>query len=533
MPSLREAVLSRPHLVALVAALALFAFLGERHRDWTYDDTYIFLRYADHVVDGTGPVYNAGERVEGYTSFLYMMLLAGGRALGVPPVLLVKGVGFLFGALTLLLAAHVHRFVPGATCRTSAIAVLLTVLAGPFPRWCFSGMDVAMAGFLALAAVLAHARARGPDGTAAWRRWTAALCALAAMCRPEFALLTAVLAADWLVWGVRRRDASAIDFAIVVAATFGPYFAWRWSYYGWPLPNSFYAKASWGVAQAERGLHAMREVAGRSVVPFVLLAIATATRRLGSLTAPAIWFALHCAYVVGIGGDPNRYYAIALPVGAVAAGVAVGRVTRRPAVVVAVLLAAIAVEGINIVRRDFRHVHRRAARSNAFGRAIDVGMWLRENAAADAVIAVNAAGEVPYYSGLRVIDMLGINDEYIAHGPARMGSGAIGHEKTDAEYILARKPDYIQFGAGRGRGLPLFVSDAALFRTHEFRRWYALRTVDLPEGKRTRLYERLPAPRSRPEWEAERSALRSRGRSREDAGFVPRKDGAITRLEAG
>ncbi|NIV75186.1 MAG: hypothetical protein GWN37_10200, partial [Gammaproteobacteria bacterium] len=38
---------------------------------WVADDVYITFRYCDNVLDGHGPVYNPGERSEGYTHFLW------------------------------------------------------------------------------------------------------------------------------------------------------------------------------------------------------------------------------------------------------------------------------------------------------------------------------------------------------------------------------------------------------------------------------------------------------------------------------
>ncbi len=39
------------------------------------DDSYIFFRYADNIRHGLGPVYNAGERILGFSSYTYMALL--------------------------------------------------------------------------------------------------------------------------------------------------------------------------------------------------------------------------------------------------------------------------------------------------------------------------------------------------------------------------------------------------------------------------------------------------------------------------
>src|SRR5581483_8262248 len=56
------------------------------------------------------------------------------------------------------------------------------------------------------------------------------------------------------------------------------------------------------------------------------------------------------------------------------------------------------------------------------------------------LMAVDTAGCLPYFSGLPSLDMLGLNDAYIAHHtPAGFGHGAIGHELGDGRYVLSRR----------------------------------------------------------------------------------------------
>jgi len=58
-------------------------------------------------------------------------------------------------------------------------------------------------------------------------------------------------------------------------------------------------------------------------------------------------------------------------------------------------------------------------------------------------VALIAAGAIPYESRLATIDMLGINDEHIAHRDLDIGRFSAGHEKYDTEYVLDRRPDII------------------------------------------------------------------------------------------
>src|SRR5438034_301247 len=73
------------------------------------------------------------------------------------------------------------------------------------------------------------------------RRAAAVAFALAAMTRPEGNLFFALaILHRLLVFRGRRIDLASVAIYLGV---YGPYFAWRWHYYGWPLPNTFYIKS--------------------------------------------------------------------------------------------------------------------------------------------------------------------------------------------------------------------------------------------------------------------------------------------------
>ena len=65
---------------AVIVGLAAAAWVS-----WTCDDAFISYRYARNLVEGSGLVYNPGERVEGYTNLLWTLWIAAGLALHVDP----------------------------------------------------------------------------------------------------------------------------------------------------------------------------------------------------------------------------------------------------------------------------------------------------------------------------------------------------------------------------------------------------------------------------------------------------------------
>ena len=83
------------------------------------------------------------------------------------------------------------------------------------------------------------------------------------------------------------------------------------------------------------------------------------------------------------------------------------------------------------------------------------------------LVAVTAAGCIPFWSGLPSLDMLGLNDYYLPrHPPPDFGKGALGHELGSADYLLRRNPDLIVFHVGSPR--PMFRTGRELTKRPEF-----------------------------------------------------------------
>src|SRR2546422_6890197 len=72
-------------LAVPAAAAATLAVATVRLR-FGIDDAFINFRFAENLAGGLGPVFNAGERVEGYTTPAWVFLLAGLHRLRAPPL---------------------------------------------------------------------------------------------------------------------------------------------------------------------------------------------------------------------------------------------------------------------------------------------------------------------------------------------------------------------------------------------------------------------------------------------------------------
>jgi hypothetical protein len=118
--------------ISTTAALAVFLALAWEHRVFTVDDAFITLRYASNLARGHGPTWNPGEAaIEGYTTFLWMLLTAVPHVLGVDALGFAKlaGVGAAIGcmgaaaALALELARGASRQGSAAAASVAAVVV--------------------------------------------------------------------------------------------------------------------------------------------------------------------------------------------------------------------------------------------------------------------------------------------------------------------------------------------------------------------------------------------------------------------------
>jgi hypothetical protein len=476
-------------IAAVLVAVVILGVHSASLQPWTLDDAYITFRYAEHLADGHGPVYNVGERVEGYTTFLWVALLALGSAAGLTVEPLSKILGVALGVSSLGLLATTSRVAGGDDGwdeRGAAVAVLTLGSCGMFTGWVMSGMEVALVVALSTATWLAHL-ARRPVATGV-------LGALATMTRPDALLVPLVQATEHAL----RRDWRALGRHLgPFVALYGPYFGWRFTYYGWLLPNTFYAKVGTTSEQLARGLEYVVGFLGPgALLVLPLVGVVVWWRRASLLWTPLAWAALHVAYVVAVGGDVMpawRFFAPVLPVLAWTTGWVLQRAAERwpPAPWAVTVVVAFQLWQLS----THRELRGRILGGNVGRNGVEVGRWLRDQVPPDTLLATNTAGSVPYFSQLPTIDMLGLNDAHIAHRQMpHMGSGKAGHEKADGAYVLSRQPDLVLFGAARGRKTPAFRSDRELYAQPEFRTQYQLESYRLPSGATVHLWRRAGSP---------------------------------------
>ncbi|MEY7974340.1 hypothetical protein AB8O38_20315 [Saccharomonospora xinjiangensis] len=292
------------NLAVVGGCVALFALLAWDSR-WIADDGLIVLRTVRHLLEGHGPVFNVGERVEANTSPLWTYLLALVGMSGLRLEWLSVGTGGALAVLGLGLALDGTRRLHGTTVALAPAGVLVVLAMSPFREFATSGLETGLA-FSWLGAVwwLLVRLARGGE-----RHWPAALVlGLGPLVRPEFALFSAAGFVALLVI-TRPTRGRALRLASVAGALPVVYQVFRMGYYGLLTPNTALAKEA-STSRIDRGWRYLTDTVGTYLLLVPLLALAVAlvvtvhrrtVARLGlAVLTPALALVL---YVVWIGGD--------------------------------------------------------------------------------------------------------------------------------------------------------------------------------------------------------------------------------------
>ena len=421
-----------------------------------FDDAMISMRYADNWARGLGWVWNAGERVEGYTNFGWTLLLGLLHLPGLSPsatCLLVQviGVPVLWGCLyATAVLARACRLLPAV-----AGAALLSVAAlYNLHYFTLLGMETGLLTLLVTLALAAATRALRGDARAGLGAmlWLAP----ALLIRSDVLILVVFVAGFLLVAGRRARWPTLAGLGVVVVVLVAHTW-WRHLYYGETAPNTYHLKLTgWPLERRlMAGLRHSFWTALQYGVPVLLgLAALIRARRWHLLVGGTL--AVLVAYQVYCGGDAwplNRFVLPAAPAVLVLAAQGALRASRllipdartslRLTVggMLACLLAMHAASWprwLLIEPPDMTGDNRMNVRYH---------VALTRMADGRSTVAVGYAGTLLYYSRRYCVDLYGKCEPHIARLPVT-SSDRPGHNKMDLPYVITQyQPDVILHAA--------------------------------------------------------------------------------------
>ncbi|HEX7879041.1 MAG TPA: hypothetical protein VF720_06495, partial [Candidatus Eisenbacteria bacterium] len=445
-------------------------------RGFLVDDAFISWRYARHLAEGLGPVFNPGERVEGFSNPLYTMLMGvvawlvgifgGGRDAVIahlPGLGRAVGVAAALGTIVAMARWRDVSRAPG-----TLLAVLLTATSTSLALWSVGGLETTLYGFFlaaAFGATLAQPR------TTMGRLGTGLLLAAVALSRPEGIVPAgALFLVRWLDPATRDERRGHLEVGLAFALPVLAWFLFRVTWFGDWLPNTYYAKKL-GLAEAWRKgswylVSFVHHNGGRWLYAPAVLAFFDRPRRRLAWTAGFV-LAAYIPYILFVGGDwmdQHRFLAPVVPFIYLLTGLGWGvliETGRRLLVLwpgegrlvdVAVELGVL-VAWCLLLRPTYDLTRAQVAGGGyvnarpyyeTVGREISVligdggrpgwrGLvWPHEGAPPVGSAATHDIGAIGWYGGVGIVDLLGLVDRDLAKG------------RVDAEELIAReRPDLV------------------------------------------------------------------------------------------
>lgn len=443
-------------LVAVVLGyVAHFRLLDARMQD----DAFISFRYARHFAQGQGLVWNIGERVEGYTNFLWTWLLSLPMFASdkLEPMDFARALSSFSGYVTIILSFLIVRHLLPKSRFLPLVPPILLAGSWPFAINTMTGLETVFFGALLTGGTLLLVQEQDDLRY----RGSSLVFALAALTRPEAAGLFFLNFA--LVSIFRFRDGKpAKEYLVRLFLPFlvlvGAHEVFRLAYYGQWVPNTYFAKFGADLPEGMptrtsylkdfffTNLSSPIGIIFLLVIPLIL----TKRRHLPSLLILAGAF-FGVFFVVVSGADfmigfrylipylPFWFLAGTLGLGAIFEKSSPKKPSLRAEAIVAICSVIFAILGYGHSLEKLRPFEKLRHRVNADSNTA-LGQWLAQTLPKDALVVARDIGEIGYLSDLTMIDMTGLTDATIARKPGNILDRAINPDD-----IFARNPSAFVF----------------------------------------------------------------------------------------
>ena len=517
------------HKIILTAAtgfyifffLSLF-FLQVSGISFTQDDQYISLRYAKNLETGNGLVFNSNDFTEGYTSYLWVILLACALKLNLNPEQFSSFMSAAAGAGVMMLSYILCRLILRriycrAGDRRNYPAELFPLLVFPFfafnaafVYWSASGMEETLFIFILLASFFLYFKYLDENR---FHFHFIAVSFIACLTRPEGFILVSFIVAAKIFYIKKRLSLSLKPFIpelSVFMAVFLIILFHRLAYYGYILPNTIYAKAGFTSFHLKRGFFYLTSFINTNLLygSFLLIPLVWAIiRKEKFLLITCLYVLIFCFIVTIVGGDVLPLHRLLLPMLPLIYISFIIFLILSARTIINKIVYYLLLSGFIVSLFFFSYLpektHALECRNYETGlvaKMKEYALYIKQKPGASGkvpTVALSTIGAFSFYSDVKVIDLAGLTDKYTAHNPKATPGitdnfPVFWKERTyNAEYVIKQNPDYIIFPAG---SKPSAFPECALFVQPEFFTNYYTEII-----YSERLNEYLPIFSKRPE----------------------------------
>ena len=497
-------------IIIALLILAIFIILCSK-AGFIQDDSYISLQYAKNFFSGNGLVFNAGQRVEGFTSFLWVMIITPAYFLKINPEIYVKVLSITFGVLCLIVTYFLtktimqkNKFVLETDSYFFFLPVILLVFSSTFYYWAESGMETTLYTFLCLIGtyyyLLRNVKTK-------YLYLAIFFLTLAFLTRQEAVLIISIFTANSLLEQLKRnkykfyiRKIFSHEIIIFISIFLFPsiiFLLFRFIYFGYLFPNTFYAKTGTSSDYLKAGLQYTITffknylLYGALVIPPLLLLI---NKKL--IKKLILFYAIITAYIIYIimvGGDVlamHRFFIPIMPFIYILFTIflfqiyhLVFNIIKNNIIRNGLLVCVVFAICLNIHLNNYQESISMSQKENTFTSLMkNIGLKMKEQkekSGRQILIAATTIGALKYFSNCNVLDMLGLTDKYIAHNPFHIKiisdyNSGWKERNYNVRYVLQQKPDYIIFSTGEK---PSSFAERALFTDQDFFKCYFVENI--------------------------------------------------------
>ncbi|MBT3408504.1 hypothetical protein HN415_07520 [Candidatus Woesearchaeota archaeon] len=414
------------------------------------DDAYISFRYSENLIEGNGLVYNEGEYVEGYSNFLWVLIIAFFMKLGLDPTIISKLLGLFFfsGSIIFSYLLSIKIFEKDKNkFLYSLLTIVMLVFNCSLIYFATTGLEHSLFIFLLLFSSYFMFINKNPYiGNFGF--------VLLILTRNEGGLfyIFANIFYYLLINQNKKQTKIYINSFILSLLSLLLYEIWRIIYYGSIFPNTFYAKAT--VISLFDGFkyfygYLISYPILIFLIPFMIYAMFQKKRIIQFFIVSSIFYII---YLVKMGGDFMAYRLITqifplLLISGIFGYVSFSKkyVRNKNLNYLLLIIMFLLVFTSFVFGEKYTDVSLDLDILNIQKHSNweEVGKKLNQiNFPKNTSIAITAAGAIPYYSKLYTLDMLGLTDATISR--QKQTNARPGHKKQATyDYLLEKEINFI------------------------------------------------------------------------------------------
>ncbi|MBU1625823.1 hypothetical protein KKB18_00475, partial [bacterium] len=432
----------------LLAAIILIFFIHAFYfSPFTVDDAFISFQYAKNLALGNGLTFNTGERVEGYTNFLLVLIESLLYLVGLDLIFWIKTLSILAGAGIIILMYKLICLEIQNNNLVNLLPCLIVAVNSPFVLASTAGLETqlfSLAVFAGLYVFLKNDRTTG-------KILASLLLTISILIRPEGLIFFGILTIIELQNDLKSGNKAAFSAWLgTFSLIFIPYFIWRFSYFGELLPNTFHAKVGGDLFSrmiyGKNYVHSFLKTFNLRIFLFISI-IQFFRNRLSKIGKILLLIVLiYFLYICYTGEDwipQYRFIAPVIPIIFTLSYIGVFTLLKNMTlklsprimiflkIILIIHLAIFSSRTISLKNTEkmFTHIRMRAYGYEHAHKYL--ALWLRNNSPENSSVAMMDVGMIKFYSERYVIDITGLTEKFIAKS-----KGGLLNKDYDPSYIF-------------------------------------------------------------------------------------------------